>query len=151
MMLLFYLASIKSTHLSGCDLSDEGEWRRVRAHAWLQGLSPPFSGQSSCLHGFHRASTVSSFTDPMLADEYVQVILLGAGRVNSSSAELSLIFKLGDEAEVCTVRGFISKGGFIHNHKASICIAIYLSCRLHTRESLQRQHTILTSCMSIII
>lgn len=60
-----------------------------------------------------------------------------AGWVNSSSAELSLLHKPQGEVEVCTIRGLISKGG-LHNHKANICIAIYLSCRLNTRESLQR-------------
>lgn len=76
-MLLFSLAS--PTRLSGCYFSDGVEWRRVRAHAWLQGPSP-ISGQFSLLHGLcillllwgkdpeTSLLEVSSLIDPVLAN-----------------------------------------------------------------------------------
>lgn len=56
-MVFFSLASPIDS--SACDwehdLSDRGERRRVRAHAWLKGPSLPFSGQSCTflLHGLY--------------------------------------------------------------------------------------------------
>lgn len=113
-------------HSSGWDLSDMGEWRRVRAHAWLEALLLIFwtvflsvwfvySATSMGARSQNFPSRSQQFhSDPMLADdECVQVIPRIADWVSISSAKPSLIFKLQGEVEVHIVRDLISKWGFI--------------------------------------
>lgn len=112
----------------------------MRAHAWLESPSPPLSGQSFCLYVLcilllpgartqnFPSRSQQSHSDPILADdECMQVIPPTEDWVNISSAELSLIFKLQGEAEVCIVRGLISKWGFIITKLISGLQSIFLS------------------------